>query len=459
MAARKPASAPLATAGSTVASPPTRKPVSTVLASVISTSRPTLQPAAASLEVDSVTVVKAGHHASLASGSHALGNTRDAHELDDETVVTEVVYRSTIGFPAGASISSIAAQPDRRLRPVAAGSCTERSGPQSRRSMPSARPLTSEDALGVVCNLSGQGLQTAKVRTTASFTIRSIDHLSGEPRAIAGESFFVAIRGAARVRAKVTDNEDGTYLVEYKPSCSGHYSIAVSLWGHAVPGSPFALTVVTPSPIASMCQVSGESLTQAVARNSQSFEIRFRDAQGGVAHAEDLDVYVEPLEDSSTADDSGGPQGIIPSVEGAKGSSTGAAETTTAQPVGITDAASDERMDAASSDLRAAPPRPPKLRLSTFVKTRVEVRSKPLVVRASPALDSDLIGQLPAGQLLYVLEEELMSDGSVRALVSLIDEEVGRTYAAKLLLHPDAYPYDALALDLAPSCISRERHL
>ena len=41
------------------------------------------------------------------------------------------------------------------------------------------------------------------------------------------------IREGALVKARLTDNQDGTYLCEYRPSVSGQFSIAVSLHGAA----------------------------------------------------------------------------------------------------------------------------------------------------------------------------------------------------------------------------------
>jgi len=177
------------------------------------------------------------------------------------------------------------------------------------------------------CKVYGDGLSRATVRRITTFTIEACD-ASGTPKQEGGDVFFVAIRGGSRVRASVTDNEDGTYTVHCKPSVSGKYSIAISLFGLALAGSPFDLEVLTPAPEAHNCVLQGEALKTAVSRVTQSFEVTFRDALGQVqyppplptrphtpppgpipalthpprrqvAHAEELDVYVEPFDPES----------------------------------------------------------------------------------------------------------------------------------------------------------------
>ena len=80
------------------------------------------------------------------------------------------------------------------------------------------------------CRVAGPGLHMATVRQEASFTITAIP-VAGQLENGCYDSFFISIRGASRVRATVVDNADGTYRVTYRPSCSGKYSISVSLFG------------------------------------------------------------------------------------------------------------------------------------------------------------------------------------------------------------------------------------
>jgi hypothetical protein len=110
----------------------------------------------------------------------------------------------------------------------------------------------------------------------AFFWIKAHD-VRGRKRLNGGDSFFVAIRGPAVVRARVLDNDDGTYLVVWKPTTSGAYTITISHFGVTLPGVPVVVTASTSLPCAARCSASGDALFSAVSRTSQSFEIMFRD--------------------------------------------------------------------------------------------------------------------------------------------------------------------------------------
>ena len=75
------------------------------------------------------------------------------------------------------------------------------------------------------------------------------------------------------------------------------FYVCSSQGGGALPGSPFSCVVSTLTPSANQCTVAGKALTLAIAREPQSFEVHFRDVAGQVAHAEELDLYVEPNND------------------------------------------------------------------------------------------------------------------------------------------------------------------
>ena len=68
------------------------------------------------------------------------------------------------------------------------------------------------------------------------FTITAVTY-EGERCQYGGETFLIAVRGAARARARVTDFGDGTYGVSWKPECSGSYQIAAALQGKPPPPS------------------------------------------------------------------------------------------------------------------------------------------------------------------------------------------------------------------------------
>lgn len=196
-------------------------------------------------------------------------------------------------------------------------------------------------------------------KTKASFEITAHDG-KGVRRPYGGDKFAVCVRGASYVYAKVIDNNDGSYTVEYKPSTSGAYTIAITLAGRSMPGSPFSLTVLVPRADASRCSLRGDSLKKIVARNSHVFDVDFCDAFAQVAHAEDLDVYVEP---------------------------------------------------------RPAPENADSTKLPDVLVWAVVVAPKPLYVRESKELNSKRIGEVAPGTLVGVVETLDVGNGARRARI------------------------------------------
>ena len=198
---------------------------------------------------------------------------------------------------------------------------------QEPESAEAAAPLTPTASSGEVatapdyCRVVGEGLYMVAVKQYAAFDVLAYDH-HGQRRTTGGDAFFIAIRGASRVRARVTDMRDGSYRCEWKPNVSGSYTIAVSLFGNSLPGSPYKLEVDAPFPYAPLCEARGDALSHAVARQSHWFEIRFRDRLGNVAQAVELDVFVQPfreaddfsLEDDDQALGDGSPMEDVPLV-------------------------------------------------------------------------------------------------------------------------------------------------
>ena len=84
----------------------------------------------------------------------------------------------------------------------------------------------------------GPGLEAVTVREPAHFTVEALSE-DGSRMTTGGEPIVVTIRGVSRVRARVTDNEDGTYSVVWKPTVSGHYNIMISVLGVSIDGCPF----------------------------------------------------------------------------------------------------------------------------------------------------------------------------------------------------------------------------
>lgn len=151
-------------------------------------------------------------------------------------------------------------------------------------SVDSARP-----AVAIKCRAHGKGLETTVARRRSTFTVELCSADGAQCRQ-GGELPTVTISGTSVVRARVKDQEDGTYSVEYKAASSGPYTVHVLLHGAPLPGSPWRLDVRMPRPVASQCVVQGNALNSTAARETASFEVHFVDALGQPTHAEELDV-------------------------------------------------------------------------------------------------------------------------------------------------------------------------
>ena len=157
--------------------------------------------------------------------------------------------------------------------------------------------LTETTSVAKSSGAKGEGLHMTRVGQRTTFQIEARD-VYGDRVSNGGDLFFISIRycgQGTRLRAKVLDNNDGTYTVTYKPGSTGRITISVSLRGESLEGSPFTCNVrAPPQPCASTCLVSGDALTRAVAGNKEVFTISFRDELGQLTFATELDVCVFP---------------------------------------------------------------------------------------------------------------------------------------------------------------------
>ena len=285
-----------------------------------------------------------------------------------------------------------------------------------------------------MCIVSGDGLTTAMARQKASFSITARDATGNQQRS-GGDNFKVAVRGSSLASAKVIDQANGEYWVEYKPSTSGSYSISVSLNGVSLPGSPFRLEVLTPAPDPAKCALVGEALTRARAREVASFEVQFVDALGQIARAEELDVWVEaatltPNDDAPIAAPIAAPASDSfkksssfkkpPSLD--RDSEGAEAPPATAD---LPDTLADDDQTCRNSLSTAAMTNRQLMTTDALARTgsKVEVGAKPLIMRATSSLDSPLVTVLRPGQLIRVVEEMELGDGKLRAKVEQVEEE------------------------------------
>lgn len=261
----------------------------------------------------------------------------------------------------------------------------------------------------------------AAVHHPSTFAIEAYDGCA-TPLTVGGDSFFVHIRGPARVRGRVTDNGDGTYKCTWTPPLSGFYQIAVSSFGISLPGSPFTFEATTPLPFAPNCVASGTGLTAAVARATQTFEVEFKDKLGYVTQAVDLDVYLESMP-------VGSPRSIKVSTTRAPPS-----ETVVEPKVEKSPAARRSGEDGEETDGGEEIPERKKPEVEDaggmesadednegeFVRQRT-VRYKvkqPLVIRETEDLESPQIGQVQPGQMMTIVLEKGLRD-RVRAMIAL----------------------------------------
>ena len=155
-------------------------------------------------------------------------------------------------------------------------------------------------AAAKACMVQGEGLTQASLGQVARFTIIACN-THGIRFEDGGDTFTVNIRFTGlgtRVKHKSVDNQNGSYTVSFKPPTSGKCTIRVSLHSEELPGSPFTCVVAGlsgPTPVANQCAVYGDALTRIVARQPEQFYISFKDQAGQVAHACDVDVWVQPV--------------------------------------------------------------------------------------------------------------------------------------------------------------------
>jgi hypothetical protein len=265
-------------------------------------------------------------------------------------------------------------------------------------------------------------LSIGSVKHPLHFMVEAYD-TSGQRKHIGGDAFFIAIRGASRVRAKVTDMRDGRYACEWTPTTSGTYQIAVSLFGVSLPGSPFSLNVHMPYPHAPNCIARGGALSHVTARAPQVFEVLFRDRMGNIAPAVDLDVFVQPVLGHAGANPRQQDMRMPPIDESVAIQQPSSSRNTCSEgkkPTGEQEALpTDASYDHEEVQLTSA---------GGLASTRrrtinIQVGKKPLVVRESCEIDSPTIGQLLPGQLATVVEERCDIPGTIRACIT-IDEDL-----------------------------------
>lgn len=103
------------------------------------------------------------------------------------------------------------------------------------------------------CRIDGEGVTSGQVDDVhpTTFTIHAVD-FAGHDITKGGETFDVSITGpdgtpVERAPATATDNNDGTYTVEWATTQPGKHTVAVTRKGKAVAASPYTVDVTAGS--------------------------------------------------------------------------------------------------------------------------------------------------------------------------------------------------------------------
>jgi len=144
-------------------------------------------------------------------------------------------------------------------------------------------------------NLDGDGNNVVVAGTTESFTVIARDRFDNRITT-GGLKITGQIAGPKDVAVKVTDNQDGSYKLEYTPTKTGQYALTVRLDATPIGGSknPFNVVVIPADPYGPTSLASGAGLSKAVAGEDNPFDVQVRDkfennlVQGGAAVAATL---------------------------------------------------------------------------------------------------------------------------------------------------------------------------
>jgi hypothetical protein len=130
----------------------------------------------------------------------------------------------------------------------------------------------------------GNGLKMSQAGREVQFKIQAMDQF-GNRVVKPGDDFQVKIVEVAegiRVKAKVLDNGDGTYIVTWAGMLRGEYEIQVALKDDPIMGSPWTVTVKTGTASAAKCTAEGVGLGGSEAGKSNSILVETNDHYGNV---------------------------------------------------------------------------------------------------------------------------------------------------------------------------------
>uniref|UniRef100_A0A8C3MLT9 E3 ubiquitin-protein ligase TRIM71 n=1 Tax=Geospiza parvula TaxID=87175 RepID=A0A8C3MLT9_GEOPR len=104
--------------------------------------------------------------------------------------------------------------------------------------------FVSSGAFAPLTKATGEGLKRALQGKVASFTVIGYDH-DGEPRLSGGDMISAVVMGpdGNLFEADVSDQQNGTYLVSYRPQLEGEHLVSVIVCNQHIENSPFKVMV------------------------------------------------------------------------------------------------------------------------------------------------------------------------------------------------------------------------
>jgi len=157
-------------------------------------------------------------------------------------------------------------------------------------------------AVASKCKVYGPGLEGGEALIPTEFTIEAIN-AKGNRCPCGGHPFNVKIKSPqGPIDHTMTDNEDGTYRVEYTPLNEGIHNIAVTLEDKHLPGSAFKVFIKPAAVDASKCLAYGPGLEGAEIGKEAPFTVEMKNKNG-----EPVTTGGQPLEVKVT-----GPFGDVP---------------------------------------------------------------------------------------------------------------------------------------------------
>ncbi|KAH1175334.1 hypothetical protein KIL84_008208 [Mauremys mutica] len=104
--------------------------------------------------------------------------------------------------------------------------------------------FVSSGAFAPLTRATGEGLKRALRGRVASFTVTCYDH-DGDPRLSGGDMISAVVMGPDGNLSStyVHDQQNGTYLVSYRPQLEGEHLVSVMMCNHHIENSPFKVIV------------------------------------------------------------------------------------------------------------------------------------------------------------------------------------------------------------------------